>query len=1334
MCAWPNGRLVLLATVLIFAAAGRSATAAVRHEYLPAVSAVISEGVPNSSGAGVTGPLSGLNAMTVDEGSLWIGESIEGSSVVRVDSFNATTGAWETQLTPASVLREPFNHGLAVGHATGEAELYLGSGQEGVENAVVAVFGPAGTYQNSWLGSDTPEGSFGAGLGSGAVSSVVSDESAVLTDWASGDIYVGVVTSGGGVVDVFKPKAGGGESYVTQIKETEVEPGTSAPLGHIRAVAVDDANGDVFVLAEGPEHPVIDILEPVAGVEGAYKSLPPITETATGPLADSTGGLAVDGVPGNIYASSNGGVDEFRLEGETTTYLDRITGPEGRGFHAVRNVAVDRTTHDVYVGDFNSKTLQGVVDVFSGDLTVPDAVTSAASAVTPTSATLNGTVNPDEAGEATCRFLWGTTRALEHTAPCSEAIANGGSPVPVTVAIGGLTPDTTYFYRLEASNGNGLNPGNESNDREFATPGPGVTEEWASEIASTSVTLHGLVDPDGAPTSYFFEYGTTTAYGRNAPASPGSQLGAGHYGIAVEQHIQGLLASHIYHFRLVAISELSPGVSETFFGPDQTLSTEGGGDSQLADSRHWQQVTPPEKHAAVVEPIGQEGVIEASASGGAITYFTNAPTEERAQGYANYQQALAVRNGASWTSHDISIPHASATGKSEGIGEDYRFFSNDLSEAIAQPAGPFIPAGSPQALAPGEASEQTAFLRTDFSGGSASICESSCFRPLVTGLAGHSNVPPGTEFGEEGQCPVLAADCGPKVIGASPSGGSYVVASASQLTPVKTSSAGLYEWHAGTLTLVSVLPTVEGGQAATGPELGDMNEVTRHAVSNDGSRVIWGSGGHLYLRDHADTVPGARTLRLDTLQGGSGAGPSVARFQIASSDDSRVFFTDPQRLTANSKADASAPDLYECLIVEGAEGLECKLSDLTPAIGESAGASVGVVLGASEDGSVVYFVSNGTYADGSVSGDCIGSTPAPGAECNLYVRSRGTTKLVAVLSANDNPDWARSGESPILPKLTARVSPNGEWLAFMSERSLTGYDNRDAASNQRDQEVYLYHARDGSLRCVSCDPTGQRPSGMKVGPGTPGEPLISRANIWIVPTWLGGAIPGWTAYSVTLSLYQSRYLNNQGRLFFDSPAPLVPRDVNKNWDVYEYEPAGVGACTPSGETIAGGCVGVVSGGGGNQESVFVDASESGADAFFITTDRLVSSDFDTSFDLYDAHECALAAPCGEPTAVVAPGPCAEVESCRQSSSSQQAAGIGPTSAPSENGNVKGASAPRSKPLTRAQKLQKALAGCRKLTRAKRRMACTRAARKKYGAKTKWHRARRAGNSTTAGRR
>ncbi len=97
-------------------------------------------------------------------------------------------------------------------------------------------------------------------------------------------------------------------------------------------------------------------------------------------------------------------------------------------------------------------------------------------------------------------------------------------------------------------------------------------------------------------------------------------------------------------------------------------------------------------------------------------------------------------------------------------------------------------------------------------------------------------------------------------------------------------------------------------------------------------------------------------------------------FQLASSDGGRVFFTDTQQLTTGSGASNDAPDLYECQILETEGKPSCQLSDLTPANGsESAGVN-GVVLGASEDGSYVYFVADGILGDGAqhgaAHGDC----------------------------------------------------------------------------------------------------------------------------------------------------------------------------------------------------------------------------------------------------------------------------------------------------------------------------------------------------------------------------
>ena len=72
-----------------------------------------------------------------------------------------------------------------------------------------------------------------------------------------------------------------------------------------------------------------------------------------------------------------------------------------------------------------------------------------------------------------------------------------------------------------------------------------------------------------------------------------------------------------------------------------------------------------------------------------------------------------------------------------------------------------------------------------------------------------------------------------------------------------------------------------------------------------------------------------------------------------------MFFTDQQQLTSDAGALPGKPDLYECVIAAGPGGLGCVLSDLTPLHGKEPGDVQGQVLGASEDGSWLYFVANG---------------------------------------------------------------------------------------------------------------------------------------------------------------------------------------------------------------------------------------------------------------------------------------------------------------------------------------------------------------------------------------
>jgi hypothetical protein len=196
----------------------------------------------------------------------------------------------------------------------------------------------------------------------------------------------------------------------------------------------------------------------------------------------------------------------------------------------------------------------------------------------------------------------------------------------------------------------------------------------------------------------------------------------------------------------------------------------------------------------------------------------------------------------------------------------------------------------------------------------------------------------------------------------------------------------------------------------------------------------------------------------------------------------------------------------------------------------------------------------------------------------------------------------------------------------MSQRSLTGYDNRDAQSNQPDEEVYEFDRQTGHLICASCKPTGARPEGIEYL--NIENRRAGGSQVWPSTTWIAANIPGWTPFQLDQSRYQSRYLTNSGRLFFNSQDSLVPQDANGNEDVYEYEPEAVGSCQRSSSEFSsssGGCISMLSGGASSEESAFLDASamgpggEEAEDVFFLTSSALTPKDVDQIGDVYDAR-------------------------------------------------------------------------------------------------------------------
>ncbi len=185
-------------------------------------------------------------------------------------------------------------------------------------------------------------------------------------------------------------------------------------------------------------------------------------------------------------------------------------------------------------------------------------------AVTTSAARLTATVNPHGIEVSSCEFEYGTTTAFGTHAPCSPAPGDGGGPVTVTAAIGGLATNTTYYFRIDATNSAGATQGA---TEQFTTQpdAPTVQSEAASSITQTGATLNAEVNPNGAKvTSCELEYGTSLPSGTTVSCTP--TPGSGTTPVAVSGQVTGLTADTAYQFRVIAANAggTSTSASEKF--------------------------------------------------------------------------------------------------------------------------------------------------------------------------------------------------------------------------------------------------------------------------------------------------------------------------------------------------------------------------------------------------------------------------------------------------------------------------------------------------------------------------------------------------------------------------------------------------------------------------------------------------------------------------------------------------------------------------------------------------------------------------------------------------
>jgi WD40 repeat protein len=1251
-------------------------------------------------------------------------------------------------------------------------------------------------YAGQFNGEHTPAKSFAYPRG------IAVDNSTNPLDLSAGDVYVadageselgGVNLSSHDVVDRFSPTGG----YEGQLTGTCELPGESAPCagskliafpGELVGVAVDP-EGNLFVYDKTLNIKQTEVEGEVIEFSDTGVFLRSF-RTGHGARLEATNSIAVDSSD-DVYALGNhGDVLKFSSTGalladignNTATgvaiyasannlFVDTEEFTNGSGINLPSSVdeygpfgepyATPRETfpgfpagallgsHGVAVGKssrvFASERAVDGVEVFD-EVSLPEV--EAVSNLTTRGVTLNGSVNPEDVEVTSCEWEYGTEAGVypQQAACLHAAPLTGNAPVPVSANLAGLSPGTVYHYRLIVTNADHVTI--PTPDHELTTRGPRVSEEQVTGVEMTAATLNALIDPNGAATTYHFEYGSSESYGQSTPES--LSVGADGAEHPATARITGLAPGTTYHYRVVADSEPT-GTPEAFDGLDRTFTTNASGSSApencpneqlrseqpygatLPDCRAYEMVSPLYKDDNSISAQGSRAAV----SGEAITYKSVGSFSEPKSALSE-NQYVARRGPGGWSTQSIMPPYSINTTQALSSPFEELFFTPDLSQGLLLSQYTPLVAGEPEGYI-------NIYL--------ANIEQGSY--QTVTNVT-----PPETRPFQDNY-----DEGAPKPEGASTDLSHVVFQQSAALTEgAAPNQMHVYEWAGGELRQVDVGPAgakLEGSDTVGTEAIRDSPEKygdTWHAVSADGSKVFFTSEGrnlrnegHVYVRENPMSLaedcsaPGdACTVEVSASQKTNGSGPNgsdpngpqPAYYRGASTNGERVFFTSRAELTddAYTGPKDNAANLYEYNLETGV------LSDLTVVTEaqkpeDPAGAAVLGLVAASDDGSYVYFVANGVLSEAAngegakaTPGDCKEQLEEVAGEhtCSLYVEHYNGTaweaaKFIAMLAGSTayNPVISESGDEHDWEGLeyngrdfgpnhhTARVTPDGTRLAFQSERSLTGYENEpvqegacgeQTGKSNRCREVYLYDAAGsggaGSLICASCNPSGARPLGASELDGT-GTGGLEEGRAGPEAEEEANSLIGDAYFYVPHNLSE-----DGGRLFFQSADALVPGDGNGKVDVYEWEQRASAAeaakaessCTPSSSAFdagAEGCIFAVSDVAGDHASKFMDASASGNDVFIATQDPLVpSADMDSRENLYDVRVGG-----GFPVSLAAPV-CVNADSCKPPVSAQPSVFGAPASATfSGPGNL--APAPPGKVAKKPAKCKKGFARNRK---------------------------------------
>jgi NHL repeat len=758
---------------------------------------------------------------------------------------------------------------------------------------------------------------------------------------------------------------------------------------------------------------------------------------------------------------------------------------------------------------------------------------------------------------------------------------------------------------------------------------PSLDAQFAAQVGTESAALKAKINPHYftqgvGTTTYYVQWasaacieseGWTGACVQEQPVPPGTAIDSPpvNEDLTTEALVlEDLAPNTAYRYRFVTEGSGKPGEpivgvggepgvegADAGFttlplpsGPTQACPNEAfrtGPGAGLRDCRAYELVSPLGKAGGDAQPrlnipAFDARMDEAALDGNSITFSAYRPFEDPSSAPYSSQYLTRRDPEEGWGTEAISPPQEGEAFINPLIPIDnaYRAFSPDLSQA-------WLVTDTEPVLGPGGLAGHPNLYRRDNGSGAYAACTTA--------------VPQLSEEGTQA----------PQLQGFSADGNLAIFRVQNKLTdnasekltpgghPIYQLYACSYGGGVASVHLVSVLPNgtaseLENTGGGPANELFQFNqgrtESLENAVSAAGSKVFWTASpvygfdgstpGALYLRlnpaaaetpsgECEESEPGAAcTVLID-------AGP--ARFWTAAKDGSVAIFSDS----------SGALKEYEVATAE--------THSIAPQV-------VGV-LGASEDASRVYFLSE----------EEIGGNGEAG-EPNLYLydKTAESTTFIATLSEEDASQSNRQF-SPANPRPawhTARVTPNGTAVAFMSNdpqlaEEVAGYDNTDQVGGLPAAEIYRYAAGEG-LSCISCNRSGQRPRGREVqNKFNSNAPVLYAAAM--LPPWLN-------------SLYAPRVLSSNGkRIFFEAFEPLVLEDTNEKADVYQWEALGTGSCEEADSAFdpqSGGCLSLLSSGTSTTDSQFVDASPDGRDVFIRTASSLVGWD-PGSIDIYDAR-------------------------------------------------------------------------------------------------------------------